>query len=57
MISLLQMYDTDSDSAFTQEEFSALFEDNFDGDALQEFQTLDVNSDGYVSYSEIDPDF
>ena len=56
-ISLLQLYDTDSNSALSQEEFSALFEGNFDGDALQEFQTLDVNSDGYVSFSEIDPDF
>ena len=56
-ISLLQLYDTDSDSALSQNEFSALYEDNFDGDALQEFQTLDVNSDGYVSFSEIDSDF
>ena len=56
-ISLLKLYDTDSDSALSQEEFSALFKDNFDGEALKEFQTLDVNSDGYVSFSEIDSDF
>ena len=57
VITLVKLYDTDSDSALSLEEFSALFENHFDGDSHQEFQALDVNSDGYVSYSEIDRDF
>lgn len=59
VLQLIKLYDSNQDSALDKEEFETLLEKlpiNGGGGGGGEFETLDANSDGLISLSEIDRD-